>query len=350
MIAQLDPLYIKTRPTKMLTRLISYALFEGRPVTTKGRWINPLVFSLLKTVSETPVGAQLCEKWKRAVEKPIFILGTGRSGSTILGIVLSMHRHVGYLNEPKAMWHLIHPNEDVIGNYSNAEAKYRLTAEDATAAMRQCAHRLFGAYLASTFSQRVVDKYPELIFRVDFVRALFPDARFIFLVRNGWDTCHSIATWSERLGVRVNGETHDWWGVEDRKWHLLVEQLVEPDLVFAECAAEIQHFDRHLDRAMVEWIVTMREGLRVMETLPADVHQVRFEELTSQPDETLARLCDFCELPVDARFLHYARETLHPVPPREPFDAHPKLAPIFQETMTKLGYNHQQPTPSSLIF
>lgn len=338
MIAQLDALYIKTRPMKMLTRLMSYALFEGRPVTTKGRWINPLVFSLLKTVTDAPVGAQLCEKWKRAVEKPVFILGTGRSGSTILGIVLSMHRHVGYLNEPKAMWHLIHPNEDVIGNYSSADAKYRLTAEDATDAMRQRAHRLFGAYLASTFSQRVVDKYPELIFRVDFVRTLFPDARFIFLVRNGWDTCHSIATWSERLGVRVNGERHDWWGVADRKWHLLVKQLVEPELVFAECASEIKHFDRHLDRAMVEWIVTMREGLRLMETLPDAVYLLRFEELTSQPDATLARLCDFCELPRDARFLDYARETLHPVPPREAFDAHSKLALIFQETMDNLGY------------
>ena len=83
----------------------------------------------------------------------------------------------------------------------------------------------------------------------------------------------------------------------------------------------------------------MREGLRLMETVPACIHQVRFEELTSQPEGTLARLCDFCELPMDARFLHYARETLHPVPPREPFDVHPKLAPIFQETMENLGYH-----------
>ena len=51
MIAQINPNYIKTRPMKALTRLMSYALFEGRPVTTKGRWINPLVLSLLKTVS-----------------------------------------------------------------------------------------------------------------------------------------------------------------------------------------------------------------------------------------------------------------------------------------------------------
>ena len=130
---------------KVLPRFISYALFEGRPVTTKGRWINPLVFSILKTVSTT-------KNRYKSIEKPIFILGTGRSGTTILGIVLSMHREVGYLNEPKAIWHVIYPHEDIIGNYSRGDAKYRLAAEDATGDMRQRAAQMFGAYLTVTGS------------------------------------------------------------------------------------------------------------------------------------------------------------------------------------------------------
>ncbi len=333
MIAQLDPLYIKTRPTKVITRLMSYTFFEGRPLTTKGRWINPLVFSILKTVSTN-------KNRYKPVKKPIFILGTGRSGTTILGVVLSMHKEIGYLNEPKAMWHLIHPHEDIIGSYSRGEAKYRLTAEDATDEMRQRAAQMFGAYLTATRAKRLVDKYPELIFRVGFVRALFPDARFIFLVRNGWDTCHSIANWSKRLGVSVNGEKHDWWGAEDRKWRLLVEQLVKSDLAFSEIADEIAHFDRHLDRAAVEWIITMQEGIRLMDNLPDCTHLVRFEDLTTKPDEALSALCDFCELPTDTTFGEYARQTLHPVPARQPFDVHPEIAPMFHETMKELGYNN----------
>lgn len=332
MIAQIDPLYIKTRPTKVLTRLMSYAFFEGRPVTTKGRWINPLVFSILKKVATNN------SKYK-PVKKPIFILGTGRSGTTILGIVLSMHREVGYLNEPKAIWHLIHPHEDVIGNYSQNDAKYRLTAEDATDEMCRRAAQMFGAYLTTTRSERLVDKYPELIFRTGFVRALFPDARFIFLVRNGWDTCQSIATWSKRLGVHLNGEKHDWWGVEDRKWRLMVEQLVKTDPALSKVADKIEHFERHLDRAAVEWIVTMRAGIRLMETSSDCTHLVRFEDLTAKPDETLSALGNFCELPTDDIFQEYARQTLHPVPARKPFDIHRDLAPIFLETMEELGYN-----------
>ena len=333
MIAQINSDYIKTRPIKALTRLMSYAFFEGRPVTTKGRWINPLVFSILKTVSTN-------KNKYRPVEKPIFILGTGRSGTTILGIVLSMHKEVGYLNEPKAIWHLVHPHEDIIGNYSQVpDAKYRLATEDATDEMRQRAFQMFGAYLTATRSKRLVDKYPELIFRVDFVRAIFPDARFIFLVRNGWDTCHSIATWSKRLGVQVNSEKHDWWGVDDRKWKLLVEQLVKTSPIFSQTSDEVKDFERHLDRAAVEWIVTMREGIHLMQTSPDHIHLVRFEDLTSQPDKTLSALCDFCELPMDTTFRKYARQTLHPVPPRKAFDIHPKIDSLFRDTMRGIGYN-----------
>ena len=333
MIAQINPNYIKTRPMKVLPRFISYALFEGRPVTTKGRWINPLVFSILKTVSTT-------KNRYESIEKPIFILGTGRSGTTILGIVLSMHREVGYLNEPKAIWHVIHPHEDIIGNYSRSDAKYRLTTEDATDEMRQRAEQMFGAYLTVTRSKRIVDKYPELIFRVGFVRALFPDARFIFLVRNGWDTCHSIANWSQRLGIEVNGEKHDWWGVNDRKWHLIAEQLVKTNSAFAEIADETKNFERHLDRAAIEWVVTMQEGLHLLQVLSDCIHLVRFEDLTTETDKTLDELCSFCELPADNTFREYARQTLHPVPARKPFDLHPKIAPVFHEMMGKLRYNN----------
>lgn len=332
MIAQLTTDYIKTRPTKALARFISYTLFEGRPVTTKGRWINPIVFSFLNIILDSKI------KFKQ-VQKPIFILGTGRSGSTILGIVLSMHKDVGYLNEPKAMWHLIHPKEDVIGSYSKDEGVYRLSADDATDEMCNRAKKLFGAYLSSTFSQRLVDKYPELIFRVAYVRRLFPDARFIFLVRNGWDTCHSIDTWSKRLGIQVKGDTHDWWGVNNRKWNFIVDQLVVSDIELNEIYDDIINIEQHLDKAVVEWLVTMREGLRLMETNPEYIHLVHFEELTSKPEATITRLCDFCDLSIDRTFLNYAKNTLHSIPPRNQFKLNPKIAPLFNDTMTRLGYN-----------
>ena len=99
MVAQIDSVYWKTNLNRVPVRLLSYALFEGRPVTTRGQWINPLVFGHFKIVKWMP---QL-----QRVKSPIYIIGTGRSGTTILGVILSIHRQVGFLNEPKALWHAI---------------------------------------------------------------------------------------------------------------------------------------------------------------------------------------------------------------------------------------------------
>lgn len=331
MVAQIDRQYVRTRPWKLWSRLISYALFEGRPLTTRGRWINSLVFAHFAIEKRLPK--------LRRVEQPVFVLGTGRSGTTILGIVLSMHREVGFLNEPKALWHAIHSGEDLIGSYSRGQARYRLSAADADLAAKQSAEKLFAAYLAATFSSRVVDKYPELIFRVPFVKALFPDAKFLFLVRNGWDTCHSIEGWSARLGEQVGAESHDWWGVDRRKWNLLVEQIVpeHPDL--AVHAVAMRNWTRQTDMAAVEWIVTMREGLRLMREYPADVMRVDYEDLCRSQRQKMQEIAAFLDLsPDDEPFLDYAEQTLKETQDKQPFELSPLIAGAFEETMTQLGY------------
>lgn len=119
MVAQIDRDYIRTRPTRLWARMLSYLAFEGRPLTTRGQWINPIVFAGFATARALP---QL-----RSVKSPVFILGAGRSGTTILGILMSMHRKVGFLNEPKAMWHAAtHGGEDLIGSYDRGPGCYRL--------------------------------------------------------------------------------------------------------------------------------------------------------------------------------------------------------------------------------
>ncbi|MBI5971499.1 MAG: sulfotransferase [Deltaproteobacteria bacterium] len=329
MIAQLDGLYIRTRPTKAVSRLVSYALFEGRPLTTRGRWINPLVFALYSLEKRLPA--------VKKVEMPIFILGTGRSGTTILGVVLSMHRDVAFLNEPKALWHSLYNEEDIIGGYTKGPARYRLGADDAGKDVIKNAHRLYGAYLAATFSKRVVDKYPELIFRVQFVKAIFPDAKFLFLARSGWDTCRSIDTWSKRLGENVKGEVHDWWGVNDRKWRLLIEQVACEDPDLCGSVAELKALTGHADRAAVEWALTMREGIKLLKSDPA-VMLVRYESLVEDPKKSLAGILKFCGLRNDGKFLGYAYKTLVPAARKKPFDLHPLVRSVFEKTMKEMGY------------
>ena len=300
-------------------------------MTTKGRWINTFIFIHFAIEKFLP-------QIKR-VKSPTFILGTGRSGTTILGIVLSMHRDVGFLNEPKALWHAIFPDEDLIGSYSRGKAKYRLGAHNCDGGVRRNAHRLFGAYLASIFSLRVVDKYPELIFRVPFVKEIFTDAKFIFLVRNGWDTCSSIDSWSNRLGQQMNGETHDWWGVNRRKWYLLVEQIVSEHEDLAPFSKDMLSWTNHTDMAAVEWIVTMREGMRLIEVYSKDVLRVDYESLCANSEQELKRIVKFLGFQrEDNKVIKYAKQTLKSVTPAPSFELHQSIKKPFMETMEKLGY------------
>ena len=330
MVAQIDSLYIKTSISRTLSRLVSYGLFEGRPLTTKGQWINPLIFKLFAIAQKFP---QL-----KKVDKPIFVVGTGRSGTTILGVVLSMHKDVGFLNEPKAIWHTIYPREDLIGSYSQGEASYRLAAADATDAAAKTAHRIFGAYLATVGASRVVDKYPELVFRIPFVRQIFPDAKFVFLVRNGRDTCQSIDGWSKRLGTNVKDDTHDWWGVNNRKWNLLVDLIAVENPSFQEHIETIKNYTDHTYMAAVEWILTMQEGLKLVRQDPDNIYLLKYEELVARPRESLQQLLDFCELAEDEKMYSYAEQTLSGRQNHREFSLPPEIAPVFAETMAKLGY------------
>ena len=183
MIAQLDKKYIFTRPSKVYSRLLSYFFYEGRPATTKGRWFNPITFYFLKQSSTANLNP--------ASEKPVFITGTGRSGSTLLGKVLSMHPEVGFLNEPKALWFVANPNDDIVGSYSSAKANYLMNQSHVTISIADKVKSMYSTFLEKTGTRYIVDKYPEMIFRVEFLNALFKNPKYIFLHRDPWETIAS---------------------------------------------------------------------------------------------------------------------------------------------------------------
>lgn len=333
MIAQLDKEQIRLRPSRAIARIISHILLQGRPLTTKGRWLNNFLLLQFAIVKKLP---QI-----KTVQKPIFILGTGRSGTTILGKLLSLHPHVCFLNEPKAMWHAIHPAEDLIGSYSRGPASYRLREKDATQTIINATHRLYGYALAITHSRRVLDKYPELIFRIPFIKTIFPDAKLLFLVRNGWDTCQSIDTWSQNEAISVNQEQHDWWGANQRKWKLLLRDVVSTHPVLGKRLDKIQNFRRQIDMGAVEWIVTMQEGLNQLANYPQDMLQLHYEQLISEPQKSLVQLLDFCDLPKDQLLLKYAQQTLRANSTKKPVTLHPAIAQQFEEIMDQLGYEQK---------
>ncbi|MDH5547878.1 MAG: sulfotransferase [Gammaproteobacteria bacterium] len=331
MVAQVDRNYVKYGWRAVLRRLVSYAFFEGRPLTTKGRWFNPVVNLVLWVLSKKEIS--------NYIENPIFITGLGRSGTTLLGVMLSLHRDVGFLNEPKAIWQRVDKRQDVNSNYSSCGAKYVLREDDLTDSKRIKAKRLYGWYSYIVRSSRIVDKYPEMIFRVEYLLNIFPNAKFLFIERNGIDAIKSIEKWSVEKGSLTSEKKENWWGVNDAKWNYLRSQLIDSRIEYKTLASLKDEDLKDVDKAAIEWIVTMNEGLNYFEKYPGLIMRVRYEELTLNPEVVLNKIMEFCELEMDVNVLKYASESVYLNNPRPIPKLNREVEALFERTMVRLGYS-----------
>lgn len=329
MIAQLDRDFIAASPSRSVARLVSYFLFEGRPATTRGQWVNPVVLGHLRLAARSSPTT--------LVDRPIFVVGMGRSGTTLLGRVLGVHPAVGFLNEPKALWHTVCPSEDLIGTYSTGAASVRLKGEHATPQVKSRAHGMLSWYLRLTRSHRVVDKYPELIFRTEFVRAIFPDAIFVAVCRRGPDAIASVVRWSNQH----RSEHSDWWGIGGRKWRLFWDEMVVRDPANHAFLDEIDPTTTDdAVRAAIEWVVTMREVLLAKARLGEALAILHYEDLAKAPSPVTEELLRVCGLQPHPPVLRFADRAVRAA--RESVTALPTLPPVLgaavEDTMAQLGY------------
>lgn len=329
MIAQLDKHYVAVARTRTFVRLASYGMFEGRPVTTRGQWINPAVEAHLRFALRFARPA--------VPERPIFILGVGRSGTTLLGKLLGVHPAVGYLNEPKMMWHLIDPVEDVTGFYYTAgQGQFVRTAADVTPEMRTRAQRLYGYYLRATRTTRFVDKIGELGYRREYLRALFPDCVLVAIVRRPQAMARSVAKWSLDHG----SPGADWWGVNDRKWILLRDTVLANEPDSEQLLSVAASNPTEVDRALLEWVAEMRAITDHDSRAPVDA-VIRYEDLVSHPVDQMRKVLDAVGLPQSRRVDQLAAASVTPDARRDAStrEINPKLQSAIAELLPRLGYN-----------
>jgi hypothetical protein len=95
---------------------------------------------------------------------PIFIIGCGRSGTTLQGEVFSMHPMVKYFYEPYDLWAAIHPATDFTQLYSHQEYHCLLGPEFATSVTGIRFQRL----MSPTPGFTLVEKSPINALRIGF--------------------------------------------------------------------------------------------------------------------------------------------------------------------------------------
>ncbi|HYZ94516.1 MAG TPA: sulfotransferase [Nitrososphaeraceae archaeon] len=245
-------------------------------------------------------------KDNKKVTKPIFIVGAPRSGTTLLYQILCNHRDLsffthnmlragvyrrgrilGYRKELLArIQNLVHRDEpsrlpqeapecwsDYLGVYDY------LTESDYTEEMVYHYSRVIAQVQDIFRRPRFVNKNPQHCTRVRILNRIFPDAKFIHIIRDGAAVASSILY----LCSNFPSTNSYFSGIREKIFPLL------GDKGYLEILPEIQCYK--LARDML--VSKAREA----KTFGSDrYYEISYEDLVSEPRQKINEILDFCEL------------------------------------------------------
>ena len=199
-------------------------------------------------------------------ERPVFVVGMPRSGTTLTEQILASHPEIagagelGYFHHKAHVLCLAAGHEE--GTACYARILDRKALEDCAAGFLQQLSRV------SVDARRVVDKMPMNFMQLGLIALVFPRARIIHCLREPLDTC--LSCYFENF---------------------------HQDQRFATRLESLGHFHRQYERLMDHWRAV----------LPVPMLDVRYEDTVADTESQARRLVDFCGLPWDDRCLDFHR-------------------------------------------
>jgi hypothetical protein len=198
--------------------------------------------------------------------RPVFVVGCSRAGTTVVYKTFSAHVELGSLNrETHDFWVDLHPLR------SRGYASHALAAADASDHDREVVSRYF---FAQTGKLRIVDKNNQNGLAVAYLRALFPDAHFVYVKRHPGDNLHSLiegwgkadefATWSADLPARIaidGGRYTRWCFFLAEGWRDYVDVSIEEVCAFQYSAMNQAILDARQAIPSEQWTEMFYEDL-----------------------------------------------------------------------------------------
>jgi len=197
-------------------------------------------------------------------ERPVFIVGMPRSGTTLVEQILASHPRVHGAGELTTIFDIVcaleHPGADGV-KYPEVIA----TLDDAEL-QRSVRRYLDTLQEIDPQAARVTDKLPSNFFHLGFIAAMFPRAHLIHCRRDAMDTCLSNF-------VQMFAEGH----------------------YYSYDLSDVAVYYRGYEQIMAHW----------REVLPIPMYEVQYEELVGNQERISRELVDHAGLEWDDRCLAF---------------------------------------------
>jgi Sulfotransferase family len=221
---------------------------------------------------------------------PVFLLGSQRSGTTMLRLMMNNHPNLAIPHET-AFITIYHKKLHSYGDLSDRDNARRLLDDvsqhllvkrgklitDPEAVLRRPINSyrdfidaIFEVYADSLGRARWGDKTPFYTPDIDILHGIFPDAKFLHIVRDGRD-------------VILSQKSIEW-------------------------------MSSNLPRLILDWQWKTTIAHKVGAVMGENFLEIRYEDLVREPETVLRKICSFIDEPYDPAMLSYSEKAQEVVP------------------------------------
>jgi hypothetical protein len=223
------------------------------------------------------------------IQQPIFLVGAPRSGTSVFYRKFAQHPSLAWISNitKKYPGSLLitrmlmlfrkdhHPTE--AGNVWQRFGKNEddaLRRADATPRAAKYMRKVVANNLRIFGKPRFLNKCPRNSLRIDFLDAIFPDAYFIHIIRDGRAVAHSLLRSREK-------HSGAYWAARPPGWKELLERPM-------------------IEACGLQWKSVVEFARRAGKSLPPDRYmEIRYEDFVARPEETFLKAGEWCGLQWD---------------------------------------------------
>jgi glycosyltransferase involved in cell wall biosynthesis len=270
-----------------------------------------------------------------------FLIGCGRSGTTIVGEVLGRHPGVQYFFEPYHLWATIDPTLDVLNLYFTGHARFIADSQHFTVEAQRRFNRLLLEVGRDMGASLVIEKTPFNACRLGYLECLSPGAKYVHLIRDGVDVARSIDKLSKDKSYQISGKPmlNRWWGRGGCKW----TSLAEDGIAAGYFTDEIPLLKSYEAKGAYEWVVSVAEVDRWRSRLGDRLLEMSYDELTAGPNESMKKICAFLGLSMPANWSGRAISLIDSARRNagRPLVLPPRLCEEFNRLQERFGYENR---------